>query len=257
MKHLPLFLFLFITVPVNAQITTKHHLGFSLGADPFLLARFYMEDDDDNDYDNDYSSEDETTSSVALAMYYKYKPHVKWEFDIGTKVAAITDYEVHYRTENTQADMEFGGTFSAFTAINYSTHNAFAKEGYTPFFAALETGWTAAPGNLTIHNQQTGDTEVIDNLSGSVYFEVRAGFKYGWDNNAAGLFLAVNNQFNTRTADRELRARGLRELPNIGPIILVGINYEFGLRKKEKRKRRKSKSEVTYPDWFQPGEKKH
>lgn len=256
MKHLPFLLFLFLTGPLGAQIITKHHMGFSLGADPVLIIRALLESDDDDEYDQneDYYSDDEGTSSAALAVYYKYKPHKKWDFDIGTKFAALTDFEAHYRTENIQAGLEFGGTLSAFTAINYSTHNAFAKEGYTPFFAALETGWTSAPGELTIQNSQTGNKEVIDNLSGSIYFEVRAGFKYGWENNAAGLFLAVNNQFNTRSADHELQKRGLRELPNIGPIILIGINYEFGFRKNKRKKRRKSNSETTYPDWFQPEE---
>lgn len=256
MKHLLFFLFLFLTAPVCAQITTKHHMGFSLGVDPFSLIRIFIESHDDDEYDRneDYYSDDEGTSSAALAVYYKYKPHKKWDFDIGTKVAVLTDFETHYRTENLQAGLEFGRTFSAFTAINYSNHNAFAKEGYTPFFAALETGWTSAPGDLTILNRQTGDTEFIDNLSGSVYFEARVGFKHGWENNAVGVFLAVNNQFNTRSADHELQQRGLRELPNTGPIILFGINYEFGFRKKERKKRRKSKSEITYPDWFQPEE---
>lgn len=231
-------------------------MGFSIGADPLSTIRVMLESINDDDYDpnEDYDTDENDFGVVALAAYYKYKPHEKWEFDIGSKFAGISNEEFYYRNDNERVEMDMLSTLSFFGAINYSTRNAFSGQYYNPFFAALETGWTGAPGDLIIHDQQTGEAEVIDNLSGSIYFEIRAGFKFGWPNNAAGLFLAVNNQFNTRSADHELQKRGLRELPNTGPIILIGMNYEFGFRKNKREKRRKSNSETIYPDWFQPEE---
>jgi hypothetical protein len=226
-------------------------MGFSLGADPFSVVKALIEgEDEDYDRNDEYYTDEDDAGAVSLAIYYKYKPLPKWDFDAGVKLGAISYGELKYSYSDINAKMNLGSNIGLFTAVNYSTQNPFSRHSNNPFFSSLEIGWANAPGDLEIHNRESGETEILDNLGGSIYFEAKAGVKFGWENNAAGLFLAVNNMTNTKSADRELQNRGLRELPKTGVVILVGITYEFGFRKREK----KEQTKITYPDWFQTEE---
>lgn len=253
MKYPTLFLFLCFTLPAISQIKTRHHMGLSFGVDPAsaILMLLNRDDSDNTNYEDDESEDD--GSYGAFAVYYKYKPLSKWDFDAGAKLGLANYGELTYIDSDINTSMKIGSNYGFFTAINYSTRNPFSKHSNNPFFSSLEIGWASAPGDLQIHNTKTDETKIIDNLNGSIYFEGKAGMKFGWENNAAGLFLAVNNMINTRSADRELRQRGLGQLPRIGVAILFGITYEFGFRKKE----RKKKAETNYPDWFQPEDEKY
>jgi hypothetical protein len=254
MKHILFFLFLFLSIPVFSQVETRHHMGFSIGADPLSAIRVMLESIGDDDYDpnEDYYTDEDDFGAVVLAAYYKYKPLPKWDFDAGVKMGAISYGALEYTHSDINAKMDLGFNIGFFTAVNFSTQNPFSRLSNNPFFSSLEIGWTSPPGDLEIHNRVSNETEVIDNLDGSIYFEGKAGMKFGWENNAVGLFLAVNNMTNTRSADKELRNRGYGDLPKIGVGILIGITYEFGFRKNEKRKN--SKKDTTYPDWFKPEE---
>ncbi len=256
MRYTTLFLFLILSFSATSQIETRHLMGFSLAADPFSVIEALLEgDEDDYDQNEDYYSDEDDAGALAVSLYYKYKPFPKWDFDAGVKFGAISYGDLKYTDSDINASMTIESNYGFFTAINYSTQNPFPKYSGNPFFSSLEIGWASAPGDLQIHNSKTNETEVIDNLGGSLYFEGKAGFKFGWENNAVGLFLAVNNMINTKSADKELRMRGYKELPRTGVVILTGITYEFGFRKKGKRK--KKKTTTTYPDWFQPEEKKY
>ncbi len=252
-KHITFFFFLFFTLPAISQMQTRHHMGFSFGIDPASAILILLDKDhtDNNIYEDDESGDD--GSYGAFAVYYKYKPLPKWDFDAGAKLGLANYGELKYIDSDINASMKIGSNYGFFTAINYSTRNPFSKHSNNPFFSSLEIGWASAPGDLQIHNTRAKETKIIDNLGGSLYFEGKAGMKFGWENNAAGLFLAVNNMFNTRTADKELRMRGLRKLPQLGVSILFGITYEFGFKKRE----RKKKTETNYPDWFQPENEKY
>jgi hypothetical protein len=81
MRHAILFLFLCLSFTAFSQIDTRNQMGFSSGID---TASAILMLPDRNDSDNEIYEEgesEENGSYGAFAIYYKYKPLPKWDFN--------------------------------------------------------------------------------------------------------------------------------------------------------------------------------
>ncbi len=255
MKNILPFIFLFFSFPAFSQIETKHHLGFSLAIDPASVISIILnENDSDN---NKYKEDDDNDGFGAIAAYYKYKPHDQWDFDGGAKLA-FTGYEdFEYFHSDIHARMSSQVNLGVYMSINYTTRNAFSDYSGNPFFSSLEIGWAKPQADMLINNIATNEQEKIENLKGAFYLEGKIGFKAGWENNALSFFLSANNMTFAKSANQELKVRGLKEFSEFGYAFHLGISYEFGLRRNEKARRKRARSKTVYPAWFQPEDEKY
>ena len=228
----------------------KHYLGVDLGVDPFNVLKIAVEsaldsdDDDEEYYQND--EDEETFGILSLGVYYKYKPFKKVDFDLGYKINFSSIGDLTYQSNNNKYEFISVADHIFYLRPNFSFRNIH-EEGEGHISVSFEMGAMFTPGKLRLVSE---DGNLIGNekVRGSyLFYEFKAGYKYGLSNGAIGFNIAINNAPYKKATLEEIEKRGFTSNITGGPMVMLGISYEFGFERNktkatQKKRERKNRA---------------
>ncbi|MDN5290086.1 MAG: hypothetical protein PWQ06_325 [Anaerophaga sp.] len=246
------FYFLLFYVPAQnmySQGYARHMAGVSFGLDAISLITSLKEDDLDY-YEDDHEYEEGGT--VQLGLYYKFKPLLKWDFDIGYKIAAYTLGSYEHTENDLQHSYSSKADHLAFTRVNFYPWNAYENK-LVIFYTSFETGRHWSDGRLFLSDTDGRRLETENLLTRNIYFEYKIGLKAALQNNqffgALAIDMGINNIYYGRCVYDDLKSKDKPVRISGGPALIMSLRFEFNrFNKGTERKTEK----INYPDWFRP-----
>lgn len=184
--------------------------------------------------------------NFTMGTYVKYKPFYRFDIDAGFKfyLSSIDDDDFNFMKDDVSYDYnKFSGS-QFYLALNSSL--ALNKlNSHTALYTSLEAGYANNTSDLTQYNKDNERLASQTLRDGKMYAEWKLGFNFYGDflgeNTGAKVFVGLNTVPYFLSAHTHRREIGVRYHNYNSGMLLLGVSFEFGLKKTPEQKANKTR----------------
>lgn len=184
--------------------------------------------------------------NFTMGTYFKYKPFYRFDIDAGFKYyfSSLDDDDFNFVQHDISYEYAgFSGT-QFYLALNSSL--ALNKlNSHTAVYTSLEAGYANNTSDLTQYNKANERIASQTLSDGKMYIEWKLGFNFYGDflgeNTGAKVFVGVNTVPYFLSAHTHRRQNGVNSSNYNSGMLLLGVAFEFGLKKSDAQKANKTR----------------